>query len=386
MNRNIFSRNFILCSAGQFSSSFVFFILIPTIPIYLSKLGATDAEIGILVGALSVSSLVLRPFVGRALLKISERDFMMAGSVIYTLASLAYIVASPFFPLLIVRIFHGVGMAFFATASFTLIARITPDSHRGQSIGFFYLAINLAFALAPSVGMFLIQLFDFTVLFVVCAGLSFCALCFTYRLERVQSESSEDSSTGSRLFLSRGALPPSLLALMASFIWGAVTAFFPLFAVSQGVSNPGIFFGVVAIMLILGRSLGGKILDLYEREKVLLPCMATQITAMAILAFSTTLFMFVLAAVIWGGGNAFLYPSLVASSIERSGSARGPAIATYSALSDLGSGLGAVIMGMVLQVSNYRTMFLGLVLVGFVCLGYFHFLFKKRSVNRYANL
>ena len=88
----------------------------------------------------------------------------------------------------------------------------------------------------------------------------------------------------------------------------------------------------MAVTLVLARALGGRILDVYSREKVLLPCFIAQITAMTILAFSTTLPMFILVAVIWGLGNAFFYPTLVAYAVELAGPSRGPAIGTYMAL------------------------------------------------------
>ena len=173
---------------------------------------------------------------------------------------------------------------------------------------------------------------------------------------------------------------------MGSIIWGALTAFFPLFALSHGVANPGLFFAVLAITLILGRGFGGRILDIYSREKVIFPCIAAQITAMTILTFSTTFPMFILVAVIWGMGNAFLFPSLIMYAIDHSGSSRGPAIGTYMALSDLGAGMGSVIMGIILQLTNYQIMFLSLVFTGFLNLTYFHFVLKRRERSRYANL
>src|SRR3990170_8681720 len=100
----ILSRDFVLGFFAQFAFSSVFFILIPTIPIYLSKLGSTEAGIGILVGSLSASSLVLRPLVGRTLLKIHERSFMVAGALVYAFSSIAYLIAKPFWPFLVVRI------------------------------------------------------------------------------------------------------------------------------------------------------------------------------------------------------------------------------------------------------------------------------------------
>jgi len=378
VTQKILTRDFILSFFAQFAFSSVFFTLIPTIPIYLSRLGSTEAGIGVLIGALSVSSLVLRPLVGRALLKIPERNFMIAGTLLYAFSSIAYLVAKPFWPFLIVRILQGIGLAFFATASFTLISRISPEAHRGQSLGYFYLAINIAFALAPSFGVALMNLFDFPVLFIVCAGLSLGSLFITLKLEKRGIDPLEEQSIQDQPLLSREALPSAIMAFMGSIIWGAVTAFFPLHALNHGVTNPGLFFAALAITLILARGLGGRILDLYNREKVLFPCLIVQIIAMTLLAFSTNLPMFILVAVIWGMGNAFFYPTLVAYTLDLAGSSRGPAIGTYMALSDFGSGMGAVIMGIILQLTNYPIMFFCLALTGVINLLYFYFAVRKK--------
>jgi len=151
---------------------------------------------------------------------------------------------------------------------------------------------------------------------------------------------SQDSSIEDGFFLSRKALPLSIISSLSLFIWGAVTAFFPLYAINCGVANPGLFFTTIAIMLILGRAWGGKILDLYSKERIILPCLITYIISMVILAFSKTLPMFILVAVIWGIGNAFLLPSLVVYVLDRVGSSPGPAMGTFTAISDLGISLG----------------------------------------------
>jgi MFS family permease len=379
--QKILTRDFTLSFFAQFAFSSVFCILIPTLPIYLSRLEATEAEIGVLIGIFSVSSLVLRPFVGRALTRIPEKKFMTAGTLLYTLSSAAYLFVSPFWPLLMVRILQGIGLAFFSTASFTLIANISPEAHRGQSLGYFYLAINIAFVLAPYCGMLIINLSNFTLLFLVCTGLSLGSMFITTKLERRQDDLFPDPSIRSQPFLSREALPSSIMAFMVNIIWGAVTAFFPLYAIGHGVTNPGLFFGALAITHVLGRSLGGKILDLYAREKIIMPCLIAYILAMLVLTFSTTLTMFITVAVIWGIGNAFLYPTLVAHALDHAGASRGPAMGTFSAIADLGSGMGSVIMGIVLQFSDYQTMFLALVFTGIINLGYFHFFVKKGRVN-----
>lgn len=381
MTQKILTRDFLRLLPAQFVFSAVYFALMPTIPIYLSRLGTKEAEIGVLVGVLTVSSLIIRPFVGRALLKSPERRFMIAGNLIIVFCSIVYLFAKPFLPLFVLRAIHGIGFGLFSTAAFTLIINITPEVHRGESVGYFYVAINVATAIAPAFGIFLINRFNFTVLFLVCAGLSLCSLFITLKLRKVQRVPLDTQHIKNESILCREALPPAIMGLISNNIWGALIAFFPLFALTHGVGNPGIFFTVFAAVLLLGRGFGGKILDNYSKEKVIVPCLAVQLIAMLTLSFSTTLPMFLLVAVMLGAGNALLYPILMISAIERAGSSRGPAIGTYMALTELGTGMGSVIMGIIVQWTNYRMMFLCLACMSLMNLLYFNFFVKKKGAE-----
>ncbi len=381
--KKILTRDFLLAFFAQLGFSSAFFILIPTLPIYLARLGSSETEIGILIGSASVSSLVSRPFIGRALLKIPERNFMLGGAFLFILCSVAYIFFLPFGPFLTVRIFQGIGFALFYTSSTTFIANISPEAHRGQSLSYFFLAFNFAFAMAPTIGMSVINRFSFTLLFLVCTGLSLWAFFFSTRLRKRKDNPIEAPSVGDRSFLSRKArkaLPPSMMAFFTHVIWGALTAFFPLYALAGGMSYPGHFFATFAIMLILGRTLGGRVLDLYSKERVIFPCLFTYMISTIILALFRTPPMFLVAAIIWGAGNALAFPAFVALAMDLAGPSRGPAMGTFTALSDLGVGLGAVIMGVVLRLTNYQVMFLCLALIGAINFAYFYlFVLKKKD-------
>jgi len=377
--KKILTRNFVLALFAQLVFLSVFYLLLPTLPIFLSRSGSTGTDIGVLIGIYFFSSLVLRPFIGKALLKIPEKKFMIAGALLFALTSVGYLFAPPFWPFLIVRLLQGIGFAFFHTASYTMIANISPKAQIGQSLSYFYLGFNLSGALAPPLGIFLINHFSFTHLFLTCLGLSLCSLLITVKLERRQAAPLQDSSNEDTSFVSWDALPPSIVSLMTLFIWGAITAFFPLYAINHGVTNPGLFFTTIAVMLILGRTLGGKMLDLYSKERIILPCLTTYIISMVILTFSKTLPMFILTAVIWGMGHAFLGPTLAAYALDRSSSSRGSVIGTFMAMSDLGMSLGPVIMGIVLHKTNYSITFLCLVLASLINLNYFYFFVRKKE-------
>ncbi len=77
--------------------------------------------------------------------------------------------------------------------------------------------------------------------------------------------------------------------------------------------------------------------------------------------------------------DAFSMPSLVAYVLDREGSHPGPAMGTFTAISDLGISLGPVIMGIDIHVTGYQVMFLCLALTGIINLIYFYFFVRQRG-------
>jgi len=379
--RKILTPQFVSVFLSQFALSFTANLLIPTLPIYLASLGSREETIGVLIGALSASSVILRPAVGRALNRVPERKFLLAGALIYIVTSIGYIVAPPFWPFFMMRILQGIGAAFFYTASVVMVINITPEAHRAESISYFYTAYNFASAIAPSIGMVMINLVNFPSLFLLCAALSLLSLILALRLPKKSVQPPGGESIQDRPLFDLKTLHPAVMGGLIHILWGALAAFFPLYAVSQGVANPGFFFGACAITLIVGRVFGGRILDRYSRERVILPCLIAFIVSMTLLSFSKTLPMFILVAVIYGAGIAFFFPTMVVYTVERAGSARGPAMGTFTAAGDLGMGLGAVIMGVVVRLTNYPIMFLCLALVAVISLGYFYYVMRDRTKN-----
>jgi MFS family permease len=376
--QKIWTRDFSLIFLANIVFSSALCLLIPTLPIYLLKGGSTEVQIGVLIGISGIAALIVRPFIGRALVKVSEKSFMMVGGLLFAIGSVGYIFASSFGLLLMVRIIQGVGSALFYTAAVTRVANTSPSARLGRSLAYYYLAFNIAFALIPSLGIFLVNAYSFTVLFLVCTGLALGYLCIAVKLGRKLVDPSTQKDVKKEPLVSREALPTAVVAMICSMHWGALTAFFPLYALRYGVSNPGLFFSAFAVMIISGRALGGRILDLHSRDRVILPCLTTFIIAMIILVFSKTLPMFIVAALVWGIGHAFVFPALAACTLDRTGSSPGPALATFSALDELGTGLGSVIAGIILRLSGYPVMFFSLALIGVLNIAYFYYFVRKR--------
>jgi MFS family permease len=377
--RNLFTRDFVLGLLAFFSFLAANHLLTPTLPLYLARLGSNEREIGVLVGILGVASLTSRLFVGGALRKYREKSIMMIGAILTAIAVLSYIMFHPFWPFLVMRFLQGVAFACMDTAAISCIISVIPLAYRGRAIGYIMLAPSLAMAMAAPLGMFLINQYSFTILFLSCTCLSLCALFLSWKVRGQEISISAHSTTSPRTaFLDLKIIVPAFTTFLLSFVWGALVAFFPLYSIQCGV-NPGLFFSAGAIMIVAARALGGRILDTYGKEGIMVTFISISMVAMIILSLSKTQSLFIVVGVLWGLGCAFFFPASMAYALERAGSSGGTAVGTYQAFMDLGLALGPVIMGVILPLTGYPIMFLCLALTCLINLCYFQFYVRRRN-------
>jgi len=180
------------------------------------------------------------------------------------------------------------------------------------------------------------------------------------------------------IFLSAGKPFPVHHEFLFLFYVGGLTTFFPLYAINRGFPIRGSSLRRLPSRLYRVVFWAERCWIVIIAKKLILPCLFILIFSMVILAFSKILFMFILAAFIWGVGHAFLYPSLVVYMLDRVGSSRGPAMATLTALSDLGVCMGSIIMGIIIPLTGYPIMFLCLAFIGVLNLFYFYFIVGKK--------
>jgi MFS family permease len=378
--RNVFTRDFVLVLFAFFAFMAAFYALIPTLPIYFSQLGSNERLVGMLVGITGVASLVSRLLVGGFLRKYSEKRAMIFGAVLFSLTLPATILFRSFWPLFAVRIFQGIAFASMHTAAITYVINIIPADYRGQGLAYFMLVPNLAMALVAPSSMFVINQYGSTVFFLSCTGLTVCALLLSWKeREHKTVAAPEQSAPAASIFLPEWkVIVPGLANFLQMFVYGALTAFIPLYALRCGITNPGLFFTATAVAMITGRVFGGKILDTYNKEKIILVLILISMIAIVILSFSKTLPLFILVGLLWGVGAAFFMPACMAYALEFAGSSSGAAVGTFQALVDLGMALGPVIMGLIIPITGYPMMFLCLAFIYLIDMCYFQFYVRKR--------
>jgi MFS family permease len=353
--------------------------LTPTLPLYLARLGSNEKEIGVLVGTIGVSSLVARLIVGRILLRYSEKIVMMWGALIFSLSFLGLIVLRPFWPLFVVRLLQGIAFASLDTAAIAYVVRIVPEGYRSRAISYFLLAPSLASAIAATSGVYVVNEYGFPLLLLVCTGLPLCSLLLSSRLKEHEMRGPVPLPGKNNVFFQRKVLAPAFMSFLFYVSLSGVRAFFPLFSVECGVTNPGYFFSASAIMVVAVRMFGGKVFETYGKERVIAVFTLVSAASVTTLSLSSSLAMFVLVGLVWGIAIAFLIPVFMAYALEYAGSSDGSAVGSYQAAMDSGIALGPVITGLMVPHTGYRTAFLFLALTCLANLGYFRFYLRKRA-------
>ncbi len=376
----LFTRDFVLVFVAFFVFQAAYMALMPAVPVYFTKLGSNESEVGVLVGIMGVAALVSRFFVGAILTRYSEKKVMLFGITLFAAALLASIVFRSFWPLFIVRVIQGIAFASMHTAAFTYAVKTISPAHRGQGLAYFTLSTFLAMAVAAPFGMFLVNRYNFTVFFLACASLCVCSFLLSWIAKEGETIGvpEQNARSHSTFLVEWKVVVPSVAAFLQMFVYGALAAFFPLYALQCGVTNPGLFFTAIGVVTVVGRAFGGKILDTYNKEKMIVTLILIMMVAMAILSVSNNLPMFIFVGLLYGTGMTFFMPASLVYALEYSGSSGGPAVATFNASFDLGVALGPAIIGLIVPLAGYPVMFLSLALVCFINLCYFQFYVRTR--------
>ncbi|MEK7848352.1 MAG: MFS transporter, partial [Chloroflexota bacterium] len=263
----MFTRSFVLGCLTTLAAFISFYFLLATLPLYIVEIGGTESQVGLIIGVFGSSALLLRPLVGREADVWGRRRLILGGCVVLLVSSLLYSLTASMAGLLAVRILHGAGWAAFGTASAALVADVIPPERRGEGMGYYGMSINLAMAVGPAAGIFIQRSMSFTWMFTVAGAVAAVSVVFAALLTEPRSQRSNQRGP---LFEPAAFFPSPILGLMA-LTYGSIVSFLPLFAVKRGLANPGLFFSVFAVVLILSRGPAGRISDRYGRGATVIP-------------------------------------------------------------------------------------------------------------------
>lgn len=350
----LWTPNYVLLLFSVHTHFASWFMLVATLPLYIED--RPDWQIGFVVGIIGASSVLVRPFTGRWVDRLGRRRFMIAGAAMVTASLLAYGMSDALPALVAVRLFHGVGMALFTTAGLAMAADIAPVSRRGEAMGYFAMVNSASQIYAPALGFLIADRLGFGPMFVFGAVSAAMALLGALALREPEREHRTAGDAG---LFAMAALAPCLVFLSLTATMGGVQAFLPLMVEDRELGNPGLFFTLFGVALVLNRVYAGRIADVYGRGAVVVPGLALTSLAMVGLALVATPWLLLLIAVTFGTAFAMGHTGLLALVVDRSDPAeRGAAMAMFALTWDVGAALGSLALGGVLDLTNFAMVYL----------------------------
>jgi len=351
----LWSRDFILITAISLFTMIGFQMLLPTLPVYAIKLGGTSASAGLVIGIFTLSSVLIRPFVGYALDRYGRKVLILSGILFFTTCVLVYSWAWSLAVLLLIRFLHGFSWGLTSTSTNTTATDIIPKSRLGEGMGYYGLAGTFSMALAPALGLWILNHYGFSTMFF--ASFVACTLSIILALPIKYQSASKDQVTFR--FIEPSAVNSAIVILLITMTYGAIVSFIALYAEERGITNIGPFFSVYAVFLAITRSFSGKLIDKKGFDFVVIPGMILIMFAMGCLYMANQLIVFLLAGTIYGIGFGMVSPSLQALSVVNTpANRRGTANGTFFTGFDLGIGISSMLWGAVAQVTGYSFMFL----------------------------
>ncbi|MBI5444213.1 MAG: MFS transporter [Deltaproteobacteria bacterium] len=339
-----------------FVSAFAFFAagytLVPTLPLILHDRGATPAQVGLVMGAFTGASLLLRAPVGRILARESPLPLLRWGQLALGLGFAAYFVPGGLWSPLAGRVIQGIGFAAFNTAAYVYLAELAGPSRRAEYMSLLGLSANVAMGLAPAVGSLLLGRVGETGLFT--AGAAACGLSLLC-LPRGRVA---PAAGGRAAWFDPLAWRPAAAMLGLALAYGTVMVFVPLAIRGAGLSGGWLFFTVYAAAIITTRLSTRRALDRGGRRKWIFGGSATVAVAVGLLALSSTWPLFLAAAVLFGAGVGTSHPTLMAYILECvPPERRSAAAAMATSAFDAGLAGGAALAGWLAGSFSYSVSF-----------------------------
>lgn len=386
----LWTKDFVIVSSINFFITLIFYLLMVTLAIYaVNELDASTSEAGLISGIFIIGTLIGRLFIGRFIDSIGRKRTLFIGLIFFTLTTLLYFVDLGIGFLLVNRLIHGMAMGMASTATGTIVAQIIPPTRKGEGIGYYSMSATLATAIGPFIGLYMAQHTSFQVIFSFCLALGVISLitAFFLYVPALLVTAKVTESKGFKLsnFIEPKALPISIITLLLAFCYSSVLSFISFYAIEIDLVNTASFFFVVyAVAVLLSRPFSGPLMDRKGSNFIMYPAFMIFGIGLLLLSLTTNSFTLLAAGFLIGLGFGNMQSSSQAIAVKLTPPHRmGMATSTFFIMLDAGLGFGPYILGFIIPVTGYSTLYviLGVLVIATSVLYYFLHGKKERTAR-----
>ena len=362
------------------------YVLVAALPIILTaELGGTALDAGLAMTYFQIGTILCRPFAGRLIDGLDKRVILLISSVLFFVIMGLFNLTTSLQTIFVLRGLHGIIFALGTTVMAALAVVVLPASRKGEGINMFAVFSNIAMVLGPAVGLYALQAYGSSALYIFLTGMTALALILSniIRLPKELAKPKQKSSKGWHIsqFIEKRSLPWALMGLFIGFTYSGVLVFIPIELNSMGAGVwESVFFALFALMIIISRPLVGKVYARFGSKFVIYPGVALFIFGLAALGIVTTPIGIICTAPLLGLGYGAAQPAFQALAVQSAPIERaGVSTATYFLALDIAVGAGSVVLALIANALGYQYLYQITALIMVVALALYHFVIRKHS-------
>lgn len=349
-----------------------FHALLPTFPFFVTHLGGDAVTIGVATALFSIASIVSRPFVGWLIDTRGRCTILVAGLVGMALIPMGYFVSAGIAAAVVLRTAHGVFHAASSNASSTWVTDIIPRNRMGEGLGMYGLSMAISTAVAPALGLAVMNSWGFRPLFVIAALVAFAALCIGVSI-RSRNYSMTDAPLRLRELFEPMSVPAAVTQFFFMMAYGVVEVYVAIYASQIHLPGGGVYFIFIALATVATRILLGRAVDRYGEARMVYSGNAAIAVGILLLVFAHNVPCYLLSAILLGYSFGAIQPSLQTMAMHAvAPERRGAASSTFFVAFDFGIALGGFVAGVLVKCFGYDLMFLAMIVPCLLSLGYYH--------------
>lgn len=373
-------------TVGAFAN---FAFLLAVVPLWAANGGATDFAAGLTTGVFMGVTVATQLVTPALLRRFGHRNLLAASAVLLGLPTPVYILSSGLAALLAVSAVRGIGFGLVTVTGSALVAHLVPTGRRGQGVGLYGMAVGLPNLVGLPAGVWVAQNVGFTPVFWAASigGLLPLLILPRTRVQADPATATSDSIPATPSQLLMIWVGPWLKMSSAAIVAGGLVTFVPLAAergeLTAGTSLiPAALFGF-SVTALLARWLTGFVSDRWGPGRVLTPALAAMAVGMLGYAAAVRGDSALVAATLVGAGAilvGFGYGAVqnetlvlmfgraerlgapVGAATSRSAEPSAPqrrhaghdqASAAWNVAFDTGTGIGAIVLGLIIDQAGY---------------------------------
>jgi MFS family permease len=365
-----------LCAAGFVAYCSYSICRVPLLPLFARELGAGPILIGLVMGASTLTGVVLKLPAGALSDLIGRRRLLVAGAVVFATLPFTYLAVSTLAWLVVLRFFHGSATAIFGPVASASLSDIAPPERRGGWLSAYSTAQGTGQAIGPILAGYAIAADRFDLAFVAAGLIGFAAPLLVGTWRGVPAGPATPPSWQafrqgvSEVVRDRLVLITSAAQSAQFVLHGMLNAFLPLYGrdvLHLSGSELGWLFGMQTVTTLLVRPVIGVLSDRLGRRSVIATGLTVCGFAVFSLSLATTLEAVVAVVLTYAAGVAITTAATSAYITDITHRARyGAAHGVFGTVYDIGDALGPIAAGGLVASLGYAHMFQVMALVAIV--------------------